>query len=727
MATPLDALNPQQLQAVQHIGGPLLIVAGPGSGKTRVIISRIAYLIQQQQVQPNKICAVTFTNRAAKEMKTRLSAILGPDSAMVKASTFHSLCASILRKESSHIGIDNNFVIYDEDDSISVLKLAMEDENIDPKQFPIRSILTAISKAKSLLQTPDDYQEYSSSFYEKVVSGIYSRYDQLLRHSKALDFDDLLMKTVQLFEGNANVLSKYQNAYLHLLVDEFQDTNFAQYALTRHIAIKNLNITVVGDPNQSIYSWRNADLTNILNFQKDYPNAAVINLEQNYRSSQNILTAAQHIIAPNIEKLDLSLWTNNTQGTPIAIRQSATEGREASDILDEINTLIKEKHYSLSDCAIMYRVNAQSRLFEEECLKRGIPYTLIGGIRFYQRREIKDLIAYLRVIHNPHDDFSLKRIINIPPRKIGKKTIYDLAACAQANAISIFDVIKAVTSQEIELAVKHNLSSRQIELLRSFINTFMLIIGEHTGLTVARQLENIIRVTEYDKYLEDNDKSEERQSNVEELLLVATNHPSSANLRDFLDGITLLSAQDRLSVDENTQDTVTLITLHQAKGLEYPVVFIAGVEEKLLPHVRSMDDIHQLEEERRILYVGITRAQHSLYLWRAALRRTYQGQEPTIASRFLNNLPENITSRPVGLFDSPYVSALSSPRNNIKEQPMQRFAPSDRVKHPSFGNGIVVRCEQDADNDEQIVTVRFSEEIGIKNLIAKYASLEIIS
>lgn len=723
--TALDALNPQQLQAVQHFGSPLLIVAGPGSGKTRVIISRIAYLIEQQQVSPNKICAVTFTNRAAKEMKTRLTPILGPDAALVKASTFHSLCASILRKDSGHMGIANNFVIYDEDDSISVLKLAMEDENIDPKQFPIRSILTAISKAKSLLQTPENYEENSSSFYEKVVSGIYSRYDQLLRHSEALDFDDLLMKTVQLFESNPNVLSKYQNTYLHLLVDEFQDTNFAQYALTRHIAAKNLNITVVGDPNQSIYSWRNADLTNILNFQKDYSNAAVINLEQNYRSSQNIITAAQHVIAPNIEKLDLSLWTDNTQGTPIAIRQSATEGREASDILDEITKLTKEQKHSLSDFAIMYRVNAQSRLFEEECLKRGIPYTLIGGIRFYQRREIKDLIAYLRVIHNPHDDFSLKRIINTPPRKIGKKTVDDLAACAQVNTLSMFEAIKAITSKDVELVVKHTFSSRQIDLLRTFLDTFMRIVGEHAELTVAQQLENIIRVTEYDKHLEDNEKSEERQSNVDELLLVAAHHPAGATLRDFLDGITLLSEQDRLSVDKDSQDTVTLITLHQAKGLEYPVVFIAGVEEKLLPHIRSMDDVRQLEEERRILYVGITRAQHSLYLWRAALRRTYQGQEPTIASRFLSDLPDNITLRPLGLFDSPYSPSVTFSQDSPKA-PIQKFAPSDRVNHPTFGNGIVVRCEQDSNNEEQVVTVQFSEEIGLKILIAKYASLEII-
>ena len=723
--TALDALNPQQLQAVQHFGSPLLIVAGPGSGKTRVIISRIAYLIEQKKVSPNKICAVTFTNRAAKEMKTRLTPILGPDAALVKASTFHSLCASILRKDSSHMGIANNFVIYDEDDSISVLKLAMEDENIDPKQFPIRSILTAISKAKSLLQTPENYEENSSSFYEKVVSGIYSRYDQLLRHSEALDFDELLMKTVQLFENNPNVLSKYQNAYLHLLVDEFQDTNFAQYALTRHIAAKNLNITVVGDPNQSIYSWRNADLTNILNFQKDYSNAAVINLEQNYRSSQNILTAAQHIIAPNIEKLDLSLWTDNTQGTPIAIRQSATEGREASDILDEINKLTKEQKRSLSDFAIMYRVNAQSRLFEEECLKRGIPYTLIGGIRFYQRREIKDLIAYLRVIHNPHDDFSLKRIINIPPRKIGRKTVDDLAKCAQINTLSMFEAIQAVTSKDTELVVKHTFSSRQIELLRTFLDTFMRIVGEHADLTVAQQLENIIRVTQYDKHLEDNEKSEERQSNVDELLLVAAHHPSGATLRDFLDGITLLSEQDRLSVDKDSQDTITLITLHQAKGLEYPVGFIAGVEEKLLPHVRSMDDVRQLEEERRILYVGITRAQHSLYLWRAALRRTYQGQEPTIGSRFLRDLPDNITLRPVGLFDSPYSPSITFSQDTAKA-PIQKFVSSDRVNHPTFGNGIVVRCEQDSNNEEQVVTVQFSEEIGLKILIAKYASLEII-
>ena len=724
--TPLDSLNPQQLQATQHFGGPLMIVAGPGSGKTRVIISRIAYLIEKQNVPPNKICAVTFTNRAAKEMKKRLATLLGPKSALIRASTFHSLCTTILRKEGRNLGIANNFVIYDEDDTINVLKLAMEDENIDQKQFPIRPILTAISKAKSQLQTPEAYQEYSSSFYEKVVSGIYTRYEELLHHSKALDFDDLLMKTVQLFESHPKILTKYQDTYLHLLVDEFQDTNFAQYALTRHIAAKNLNITVVGDPNQSIYSWRNADLTNILNFQKDYPTATVVNLEQNYRSSQNILKAAQHIIATNTEKLDLSLWTDNIEGMPVSIRQSATEEREASDILDEINNLLKNKKYSLSDCAIMYRVNAQSRVFEEACLKRGVPYTLIGGIRFYQRREIKDLIAYLRLIHNPDDDLSLKRIINIPSRKIGKKTVDDLTACAQENAISLFDVIAAITSPQTELANQPNFSTKQVDLLKRFVDIFKLILTECAGLPVVKKLERIIQIIEYDEYLQANEKSDERQSNVEELLLVAADHPAKDNLPNFLDGITLLSEQDRLSVDEQTKETVTLITLHQAKGLEYPIVFIAGVEEKMLPHVRSIDDPRQLEEERRVLYVGITRAQDSLYLWRSTLRRTYQGQDRTIPSRFLSDLPQDIVSSPTELFDTEFTDRVNASLPTIEKKPIQTFAPADRVRHPSFGNGIVVRCEQSQNSDEQVVTVQFSEDIGIKSLYVKYASLEII-
>ncbi|MCX5994704.1 MAG: UvrD-helicase domain-containing protein, partial [Chloroflexi bacterium] len=477
----LSGLNPAQKEAVEAIEGPVLIVAGPGSGKTRVIAHRVAYLITVCGISPYRIVAVTFTNKAAREMKERVYHLLGRTIEGLTLGTFHATCARILRMEAQHIGIDRSFLIYDEGDQVSLLKRSIEQVGLDPKQYPPRAIGTAISSAKARLLAPQEYRSQVGSYYEEVVARVYERYQVLLGESSALDFDDLLMRTVHLFRSQPEVLAKYQSRYLHVMIDEFQDTNLAQYILSKQLAGKYKNICVVGDPDQSIYSWRQANLRHILDFEKDYPDVKIVFLEQNYRSTQTILKAAEHVIAANQQRKQKRLWTENEVGVPISVVQTYNEQEEAHFAVNEVEKLVARGHWKAGDCAIMYRTNAQSRALEEEFVRYGFPYRLVGGTRFYERREVKDVVAYLRLIHNPHDTVSLTRIINVPGRGIGQRTIAELTTWANEKGLSYYDTLKLIAQGEESTP----LSSRSSQALGNFLNMLDELIAKGGELSLV--------------------------------------------------------------------------------------------------------------------------------------------------------------------------------------------------------------------------------------------------
>jgi len=605
----LAELNPAQREAVEIIDGPLLIVAGPGSGKTRVITHRIAYLIKVCGINPHRIMAVTFTNKAAREMAERLERLLGQTAEALTLGTFHAICARILRKEGKAIGLDPRFVIYDEEDQLSLIKQSLQELDLDPKQYTPRAIQSAIKYAKSRLLTPADYAQQTRNYFEEVVHRVYERYQQSLIQSHGVDFDDLLMRTVQLFNDHTKVLSKYQSRYLYILVDEFQDTNVTQYMLIKQLAGKHRNICVVGDPDQSIYSWRFADLRNILSFEKDYPDAKVILLEQNYRSTRTILDVASSIISVNSRRKPKRLWTENEAGVPIAVIEAYNEDEEAQFVISEIERLVEQDLISRGGCAVMYRVNAQSRALEEAFIRYGIPYKLIGGTRFYQRREIKDIIAYLRLIHNPSDNISLTRIINVPGRGIGQRTLAELSGWAKNQDMPLYSALKLVADKKGPA-----LTPRANYALKSFFDLIDELITRSQELSLTGLLDAVLEGTGYKEHILNEEDGEERWENIQELYTVARDYselsPTEA-LDTFLEKVSLVSDVDEL--DEKV-DTTTLITLHQAKGLEFPAVFIVGMEEGLLPHRRSLDNPEELEEERRLCYVGVTRAQQRAYL-----------------------------------------------------------------------------------------------------------------
>src|SRR4030043_520053 len=605
----LAGLNPAQKQAVETIDGPLLIVAGPGSGKTRVITHRVAYLIRVCGVNPHRIMAVTFTNKAAREMQERLEKLLGQTAGDLTLGTFHAICARILRQEGKAIGLDSRFVIYDEEDQLSLIKQSLQELALDPKQYLARAIQSAIKYAKSRLLTPTDYAQQTSNDFEGVVQRVYERYQQSLTQSHGVDFDDLLMRTVQLFNDHTQVLSKYQSRYLHILVDEFQDTNITQYMLIKQLAGKHRNVCVVGDPDQSIYSWRFADLRNILSFEKDYPDAKVVFLEQNYRSTKTILDVASSIITINSRRKPKNLWTDNEAGVPISIIETYNEGEEAQFVISEIERLVEQDLVSPGGCAIMYRVNAQSRALEETFMRYGVPYKLVGGTRFYQRREIKDIIAYLRLIHNLSDSISLARIINVPGRGIGQRTLAELSGWAKNQDLPLYAALKMVAEKKGPA-----LTPRASYALKSFFDLIDELITRSQELSLTGLLDTVLEQTGYKEYILSEEDGEERWENIQELYTVARDYnelsPAEA-LTAFLEKASLYSDTDELN---EKGDATTLMTLHQAKGLEFPVVFIAGMEEGLLPHRRSLEDPDELEEERRLCYVGVTRAKKRAHL-----------------------------------------------------------------------------------------------------------------
>jgi DNA helicase-2/ATP-dependent DNA helicase PcrA len=739
----LGPLNPAQREAVQVEGGPLLILAGPGSGKTRVIAHRIAYLVAERGVHPYRILAVTFTNKAAREMRDRVVALLGEPALSITMGTFHAVCARFLRVDGEKIGIGRGFAIYDEADQLALIRRAMTGLELDQKRFQPRAILSVISRAKSELAGPAAYAQGVRSYFEEVVSRVYERYQALLGECNALDFDDLLMRAVVLFREAEDVLRRYQERYLHVLIDEFQDTNVAQYVLARQLAGGHGNICVVGDPDQSIYSWRSADLRNILNFERDYPGARVVFLEQNYRSTQTILDSAHSVIRVNPQRKEKKLWTEKGQGSPVISYEAYDEEEEAALVALEVRSLLADGRYRAGDIAIMYRTNAQSRPLEEAFVQAGIRYRLVGGTRFYERREIKDVLAYLRVVHNPFDSVSLGRVINVPPRAIGQKTVEELTRWSSALRVPPYAALQMVADQERSkkegLPVEgqpHSFGPRSTSSLLAFLDLLNELIGEAPRQTPSQLLTLVLERTGYRRYLlADFEDGEERWENVQELVNVAAQYddlePASA-LPTFLEDVALVADTDEY--DEKV-DAVTLITLHAAKGLEFPVVFIVGMEEGILPHIRSYDDPAQMEEERRLCYVGITRCKERLYLLRA-FRRHYMGiSAHNPASRFLKDIPSELIAAPAATVEGGTRDwelgtrgrrrALVPSSESPVPQTEAAFSAGDRVRHSKFGEGVVVSCE--VKGSDQEVTVVFKGEAGIKKLLLSFAGLEKVS
>ena len=744
----LENLNKQQKRAVEHAKGPLLIIAGPGSGKTRVITHRIAHLVNSYDVKPWRIVAMTFTNKAAREMRSRLETLFpDEDDRQITAATFHSFCAMILRREADFLGLDQDYSIFDDTDQISVLKRVMDEIGIDPNQWNVRSIQSAISNAKSKLMNSSDFNSQKNSYFDEIVDRVFSRYQELLSQSNAVDFDDLLLHANQLFNSCPDILEKYQERFVHVMVDEFQDTNLAQYKIARQLSEKHNNLCVVGDPDQSIYSWRNADISNILSFKKDYPDAIEISLEQNYRSTKTILAAAQKVISPNQNRVEKDLWTQNEEGTPIIIAEAYDEYEEARITLNEIQNLIDTGMFEPSEIAIMFRVNAQSRVLEEACLKAGISYQLIGGIRFYQRQEVKDIVAYLRLLNNPDDDAGLARVINVPPRSIGQKTFKKLTGLANESGCSLWNQIKLLVTNPDESKYSEGFATRSINAMTVFYNMMKELREESTGLDLQNKIDLLVEGTGYRSYLEEMERGEERLQNLKELRESAGDFSNIEHedeldpLTIFLERVSLISDVDQLKDQSNS---ITMITLHQAKGLEYKVVFIVGMEEGLLPHARSLENPDQMEEERRLCYVGLTRAHSRLYLMRA-FRRGFRGNfAPSVPSRFLVDIPSELTlvtgSNVGGISDrsienkSDRTGKPSATNNKIVKR--QKMPPrsstrtvrdtdlkaGDKVRHEVFGEGVVVVVKAIPSDFE--VTVAFKDGLGIKKLLLQFAPIE---
>ena len=738
--------------------GPILVLAGPGSGKTRVLTRRIAYLVRQAGVAPWHIMAVTFTNKAAREMEHRLQQLLEGRLRGLTVGTFHATCARILRRESKNLpGYEGDFVIFDRDDQLQVVKQALANLNLDDKKFPPAKMLNGISTAKNELVTPENYA--ASSYIAEVTRRVYGVYQELLVANNAMDFDDLLMNTVLLFDERPDVLQKYQEQYQQLLVDEFQDTNTTQYELLKRLAAPQNNIFVVGDSDQSIYKWRGADFRNIHRFQKQYPDARLILLEQNYRSTQIILDAAKAVIRRNLDRVDKELFTERSGGRPLEVHEAYNEGEEAELIVDTIRSLML-KGYSPGDCAVMYRTNAQSRAIEEAFLRANMPYKLVGATRFYGRREIRDIVAYLRVVHNPADAISLNRIINTPTRGIGRKTQQALHDWARRQGLQPAEALLRLATDP---DVQHDFSGRAFNVLSDFGEMLHAWLTVRDDAAVSELLDLILEQTGYRDYIDDGtEEGQERWGNVMEFRNVAA-LADDAPLSEFLEQVALVSDVDDL---EEGSSGVTLLTLHAAKGLEFPVVFIAGLEEGILPHSRSMDDAEELAEERRLFYVGLTRAMDRVYLLHT-FRRTVFGEASVGApSRFLADIPVELTSGgSVSQRRRESVSRASTwnwerePRRAVPRRRRNRWEDEDsgdaritsrphrpdeskksdhkpkkkkanagpqyrtgqKVRHAKFGDGIVIESKITG-NDEE-VTVAFKKE-GIKKLAASFANLE---
>lgn len=718
--TILNNLNAKQREAVESIEGPLLVLAGPGSGKTRVITHRIAYLTRVFGVAPRNVLAVTFTNKAAKEMSERLESLIGTNETNYRnptVGTFHSLGVQILRSYGDRIGINKDFVIYDQADQLSTIRRSLDQLGLDPKRYNPNAILAGISGAKNQMLTLEDHAAKRTHYFEEIVHRVYELYDNLLNRANAVDFDDLLMKSVLLFQNEPEILKLYQDRYLYVLVDEYQDTNVCQYNLMNQITEHHKNICAVGDPDQSIYSWRHADIQNILNFENDYPEAKTVLLEQNYRSTQHILDGAKAVIAPNQQRKDMPLWTDKEAGPPINLIISSSEQEEALSVVSEIVRLEREGLAQPGGCAIMYRTNAQSRALEDAFNRYGMPYHLIGGLRFWERKEIKDVIAYLRVIQNPSDDVSLNRIINVPNRSIGQKTVEELTTWSIENNVPLYSALKVALTDSEQAATDSNgprLQTRAVKSIKALLEIFDSFVRDSKNISIVELLDVVTEKTGYRQSLLNEDDGEERWDNVQELRTVAAQIEEldgELALSAFLESASLASDIDKI---EDESGAATLITLHQAKGLEFPTVFIVGMEDNLLPHSRSKEDPVQLEEERRICYVGMTRAKERLYLLRATHRSLFGSRLSNPPSPFLANIPEMKTQ---GTND---FSATEN-KKTILEMPAIDLRAGDHVEHTSYGEGIVIGILPET-GDAQI-TVAFKGNAGVKRLLYSLAKL----
>jgi DNA helicase-2/ATP-dependent DNA helicase PcrA len=716
----LDGLNPQQRDAVLHTEGPLLIVAGAGSGKTRVLTHRIAHLIDRELAEPSQILAITFTNRAANEMKERVQALVGGHlAARMWVMTFHSACGRMLRADAAMLGYRSTFTIYDGADQVRLVKSCIEELELDPKRFAPRAVHAAISRAKDRLLTAEAYSERIGSFFEQTVANVYALYQRRLYEANAMDFDDMLMKTVMLLESVPESRTKWQNAFRYVMVDEYQDTNHAQFRLVSILAERHGNIAVVGDEDQSIYGFRGADIRNISEFERDFPDARVITLEQNYRSTQTILDAANAVIARNDGRKPKRLWSDLGAGTPVHVVEAEDEHAEARFVASQIAHAI-EQGASAADVAVFYRMNAQSRVLEDLLTRQAIAYRVIGGPRFYERAEIKDAIAYLQVIQNPADEVSLRRIVNQPRRGIGSTSLERLAGWGRAQGLTLWEAVERVEDSPVGGAAVARLAA-----FRALIQDLQVAAD---GAAVAPLLERVLADTGYVEMLEAERSIEAqgRLENLQELVGVAQEFEArgeeESGLDQFLQEISLFSDQDALEASDRSH--VTLMTLHNAKGLEFPVVFMIGLEEGLFPHQRSLEERNE-DEERRLCYVGMTRARQRLVLTHARGRTIFGARSYNLPSRFLDELPQSEIEwhRQPAAWSVPGTPAESSSfaahRPRSGERPVPSLAVGDEVRHETLGEGVVTGVDRDG-----IVVVRFREDRSERRLVLGYAPLE---
>ncbi len=716
----LDKLNPNQRRAVEAKDGPHLIIAGPGSGKTRVLTSRITYLVGARNVFPYRIMAVTFTNKAAREMRERLQVAIGSAAGEVAMGTFHSLCARMLRRDGPLIGIDRNFAIFDSDDQLSVIKAAFKELNLDEKRVKPSTVHGIISNLKNELVTPELFAP--DTYINEIAQRVYEKYNAILRANNGLDFDDLLMETVRLLRESAPARERLQERTLHVLVDEFQDTNIAQYEMLRLISAKHRNLFCVGDPDQSIYKWRGADYRNAQRLEKDFPELTVIPLDQNYRSTQTILDAAMAVIKRNPNRRHINLFTEKGAGPRIVQRELYNAEEEAQYVIDTIAEMARLKAAEPGEVAVMYRTNAQSRALEDAFVRAGQPYRLVGATRFYGRKEIKDALAYLRVVNNPADSVSLRRVINVPARGIGDKSIATVEEYARSANLSMFEVL-----------TRGDMSGRAAKALADFGAMWKSWVALKDELNVARLFDQIMKTSGYRDWMRDGtDEGEDRWANVSELRNVAA-EAGDTPLQDFLNDVALVSETDNV---EDNPNAPTLLTLHAAKGLEYKVVFITGLEDGILPHSRTFDKPEDMAEERRLFYVGITRAKERLYLLRAFRRGLYGPSDATEASRFLRDLPEALvdgkkkTAADLKTETTTWSGNPARWDSGTPGKPVETtrtanvgttFKPGDRVVHAKFGPGLVLRSMKQRDDEEVEV---FFEGHGGKRLSAALSGLK---
>lgn len=729
----LSGLNSVQQEAVKTTDGPLLLMAGAGSGKTRVLTHRIAYLMAEKHVAPWNILAITFTNKAAREMKERVESILGPGADDIWISTFHSMCVRILRRDIDRIGINRNFSILDTADQLSVIKGILKERNLDPKKFDPRSILGTISSAKNELTEPEEFSKVAGGYYDQVVSDVYADYQKKLLKNQSLDFDDLIMTTIKLFDRVPEVLEFYQRKFQYIHVDEYQDTNRAQYMLVKQLAERFQNLCVVGDSDQSIYRWRGADITNILSFEKDYPNASVILLEQNYRSTKRILRAANEVIKNNSNRKPKNLWTENDEGIKISYYRGDNEFGEGQFVAGKIHQLHSSGKRKLSDIAILYRTNAQSRVIEETLLKAGLNYNIVGGTKFYDRKEIKDILAYLRLVSNPDDDISFTRIVNVPKRGVGATSLEKIASYAAINGLSFFQAI-----QQVDFI---GVSAKAANALDSFRQMIENLTNMQDYLSITELTEEILDKTEYREMLkaEKSIEAQSRLENIDEFLSVTKNFEQKSEdktLVAFLTDLALIADIDQLDQKEEEsggKDAITLMTLHAAKGLEFPVVFLMGLEEGVFPHSRSLMEEAEMEEERRLAYVGITRAEQELYLTNAKMRTLFGRTNMNPESRFIAEIPDDLLEN---LNEKKETRATSARKMQPRRGPVSRpvsyasktggdtlnWAVGDKAGHKKWGTGTVVSVKGEGEGTE--LDIAFPSPVGVKRLLAAFAPIE---